>query len=731
MTLRLTLLAFSSIVLSACSAGSVGGSSNACTASCAGRSCGGDGCGGSCGSCAGSQVCSADGACSDPLPGCTPDCSGKNCGGDGCNGNCGSCTNPQVCSAGGMCNDPLPSCTPACSGKTCGDDGCGGNCGTCTSPQVCSVEGVCQDPTPGCTRACSGKNCGDDGCGGTCGGCTLPQTCSVAGVCTAPSCTPSCSGKTCGSDGCSGTCGTCISTQICSAASTCVAAPTGSVSVDATAGNRPIHPEIYGVAFASKAAMQAVGATINRFGGNTTSTYNWQIDVHNTGLDWYFENIPDGTGAPSGSVDALITAARGAGGQALITIPTLGVIPKAPRVANHPYVCSFPKTTFPTQDSFDPYDTNCGNGVKGGVKLTTTASVSFSTNTPAFQSEWVTHLTSTFGTAASGGVRFYQLDNETNLWSSTHRDAHPAPTTYDEIWKATVDYGTVIKQIDPGAVVLGYGTWGVLDLWYSALDSANKLSDQGAHGGTLLARWYMQQLATYDSQHGGKLVDCLDLHYYPQGGNGLANTASLWDPTYPDPSWINGWLGQPVRLFPRLAEWIAQDYPGMDVCVSEYSFNVGNDTDPKSAIIEADTLGIFGKYGVRLGAFWGSVVDSAGKPLPSGLGLAVYRNYDGAGGRFGDVSVSAASTITGVSAFAATRSSDGALTVLILNKDATAQTVPVTVSGFAAGAAAKVWSYQATAGATITAKPDLAVTAGAVSVSMPAYSMTLLVLPKS
>ncbi len=54
-----------------------------------------------------------------------------------------------------------------------------------------------------------------------------------------------------------------------------------------------------------------------------------------------------------------------------------------------------------------------------------------------FVTRWMAHLASRTGTAAAGGVRLWALDNEPMLWNSTHRDVHPAGTTYDELWGKT------------------------------------------------------------------------------------------------------------------------------------------------------------------------------------------------------------------------------------------------------------------------------------------------------
>ena len=58
------------------------------------------------------------------------------------------------------------------------------------------------------------------------------------------------------------------------------------VAIDPTADLHAIAPLIYGINFAS--AAQAGGARIplTRWGGNSTSRYNYQIDVTNTGSDY-------------------------------------------------------------------------------------------------------------------------------------------------------------------------------------------------------------------------------------------------------------------------------------------------------------------------------------------------------------------------------------------------------------------------------------------------------------
>ncbi len=64
------------------------------------------------------------------------------------------------------------------------------------------------------------------------------------------------------------------------------------VSVDAGSNVHAFSPLIFGVAFGDQARNAQIGYTVQRWGGNSVTRYNWQVDVHNTASDYYYENIP-------------------------------------------------------------------------------------------------------------------------------------------------------------------------------------------------------------------------------------------------------------------------------------------------------------------------------------------------------------------------------------------------------------------------------------------------------
>ena len=53
------------------------------------------------------------------------------------------------------------------------------------------------------------------------------------------------------------------------------------------------------------------------------------------------------------------------------------------------------------------------------------------------------------GDSSHGGVKTYELDNEPTLWNSTHRDVHPQPLTYDELWQKSQATASAATMQEP------------------------------------------------------------------------------------------------------------------------------------------------------------------------------------------------------------------------------------------------------------------------------------------
>ena len=223
------------------------------------------------------------------------------------------------------------------------------------------------------------------------------------------------------------------------------------------------------------------------------------------------------------------------------------------------------------------------------------------------------------------------------------------------------------------------------------------------------------------------------MHFYPQGAefsNDVStatqllrnrSTRQLWDPNYVSESWINA----PVTLIPRLQGWISSYYDaGTPVAITEY--NWGAEPYINGATTQADIYGIFGAYGLAMATRW-TTPDAS---TPTFKAMQMYRNYDGAHSGFGETSVSASAPDPDtLSAFAALREADGALTVMVISKVLSGATpLSLSLAHFAASGSAQ--AYQLTASNAITALPNRPWSGGTLTDTLPAQSITLYVLPK-
>lgn len=114
---------------------------------------------------------------------------------------------------------------------------------------------------------------------------------------------------------------------------------------------------------------------------------------------------------------------------------------------------------------------------------------------------------------------------------------------------------------------------------------------------------------------------------------------------------------------------------------------------------------------------------------PGAFAFRMYRNYDGAGHGFGDLGARAESTDRGrLAIYAAHRTTDGALTLVVINKSGEPLTAPLALSNFSPAPSAQVFRYSEANPGAIVREPDQPVTGSGFTASYPANSITLLVL---
>ena len=514
-----------------------------------------------------------------------------------------------------------------------------------------------------------------------------------------------------------------------------------SLTVNAAAARHAISPLIYGMNayrltdpdHESLKVAKAVRLTMDRWGGDGVTRYNYKLDISNHAAHWFYENIPNAnTQYPDVSeFNTQVMDDRQSGAKTMGTVPVMGWVAKSRTRAG-----SFSVAKYGPQQKTDPYWKDFGNGVKpDGTKITGNDPADTCMRVDArWTEDWVKYLVTKFGDAAHGGVAIYSLDNEPNWWDLNHRDVHPLPFTYDEVTKNGIKVARAVKAADPRAEVSGP----VIDNWYAYFYSQKDLesvkfgaqgisydfSDRISHGNLPLIEHYLKAFKAaqdVDPKH-TRLLDYLDVHTYFVAGDAgfkpagtsaqqravLDSTRVFWDPTYVDQRLRNpDNYAETIApmMIRRMKQWIAADYPGTKTAITEY--NWGGEEHISGAVAQADILGIFGREGLDLGALWGAPELSS----PAMFAFKIFRNYDDAGGEFGDTSLEATSGDQGkLAVYAAWRSADHAVTIVVVNKTFGDLRSDVVLAHLKTAKRARVFAYSSADLKQIRSLPDVSVT---------------------
>lgn len=495
------------------------------------------------------------------------------------------------------------------------------------------------------------------------------------------------------------------------------------LEIDARAQRHPISPYIYGSNVARDLAVNRL--TLVRLGGNRWTAYNWENNASNAGSDWCYQN--DGLLSSSNTrgvaVEVPVEEAHAAGAAALVTVPNVSYVSADKNGGSGPPSCSGDVRNSGAnylQTRFRQNDPTKGTP----LSLTPNTGDAF-----VYQDEFVNWLEQ-----AVPGEVLYSLDNEPDLWSATHAEVHPAAVSYAELVSRNIDYAAGIKAVAPTAKVSGpvnYGFYG-----FETLQGA---PDAGAHGN--FVEYWLDQMEAAETTHGRRLVDYLDLHWYPEAyGDGVRITGtqttagvvaarvqaprSLWDPTYVENSWIaNDYLQGPIRLLPDMNEKVAAHYPGTGLAITEWNYGGGQHIS--GALATADALGVFGRENVQLATLW----ELNGNENFTYAAFKAFRNYDGAGGEFEDTSVKATSSdVATATVYASVDSATSKMVILAINKSTTAKTAGIKITHNRSYTSADVYRVTAGGGPAPVAAPSITpVATNAFNYQMPAQSISVIV----
>ncbi len=376
-------------------------------------------------------------------------------------------------------------------------------------------------------------------------------------------------------------------------------------TINALTGNHPISPLTFGgnedygpnqntpASTGTTAGHDTIpNALYMRLGGNRLSTYNWENNADNAGADYGPYNSDfmmltwvgqpgNANQAPALGVTARYDQWRSLGKEVLATVQMMGwvaadgsgVLTAAPPNAHW-------KQVLPMKGSALSLTPNTGDGA-------------------VYMDEYVNYLVNKYGTAANGGIKYYDLDNEPGAWRDTHNLPHPNQTSYvEEVAKCT-STAEAILNVDPSAQIVGPSLWSYSDIrtlasWTTGSITGQDAPDAATYNATYtwFMNYFLAKMQAESAAYGKRLLHYFDFHYYPEAegsdgkriiyGNQADSTTqacnqarmeaprSLWDPNYIENSWLtNNGSGPAFQLLPRLQANIGSYYPGTGISVSE------------------------------------------------------------------------------------------------------------------------------------------------------------------
>jgi len=439
--------------------------------------------------------------------------------------------------------------------------------------------------------------------------------------------------------------------------------------ITADGSKKPISPYIYGT---NQLLTEEENWTAMRQGGNRLTGYNWENNASNAGTDWI--NSSDNfltwiAGIQNENEPGIVTTtfrdkSIELNAYSLITLQLAGYVARDKSGA---------VTENQTAPSLRWRSVQFEKGSQFSLQPDTS-------DTFVYIDEYVNFLVNRFGMANTPtGIKGYSLDNEPGLWISTHPRIHPLQARCVEMVQKAIGVSTAVKNVDPYLEIFGPVLYG-FNAYYDFQSAADWDSVKAGTNYQWFIDYYLDQMRLAEISSGKRLLDVLDIHWYPEarGDNRItetnANTTAdklarvqaprtLWDNNFTENSWIGQWFGAYLPLIPRLKESIDEYYPGTKLAFTEFSY--GGENDITGAIAMADVLGIFGKYDVYLGTYW--QLDSPSNYISAAY--KIYRNYDGNNSTFGDNSLpSVTSDSVSTSVYGSLNETGNEIHLVVINK---------------------------------------------------------------
>ena len=214
------------------------------------------------------------------------------------------------------------------------------------------------------------------------------------------------------------------------------------------------------------------------------------------------------------------------------------------------------------------------------------------------------------------GVKYFEIDNEFEIWAETHRDLRKEAPRADEYVGTFIKYATAMKEAQAAISraedikILGPANCSAWNGWKTE-----------ARGDSFapydcLPPYFLAACARAEKASGMRLLDVYSFHYYASfrpdygdqsrfiaGGPAamLEATQVWWNPAYRNRSDQSLPGNVAWQLAPMYRKWIADVYPGTELAVTEFNLDAASKVFYEPGVREiwqADVYGILAKYGV-------------------------------------------------------------------------------------------------------------------------------------
>jgi hypothetical protein len=336
----------------------------------------------------------------------------------------------------------------------------------------------------------------------------------------------------------------------------------------------------------------------------------------------------------------------------------------------------------------------------------------------------------------SNQFRYWGMDNEVEIWNSTHDDIDPGMfghiLTAEECVQRWAAVAKAARKFYPGIKLAGPASASPWQ-WYT-WPNESPIPYNGRN--YCWPEYLIKRLAEIQDSTGVRMMDVYDVHFYLPGNTKEViqqHFRLLWDTTYYGPNndatrWASGvydWQDPQMHemFFKRINDWCDTYFGkgnGITVGASESGMDSAVSNHPsETATWYASIIGTFADHGAAIFTPWN---------WSPGMWETVhlFARYAQA-----DRVKSTSSYDTLVSAYSSISKRNDSMTVILVNRGPSTQTADVSLSGFAPASTGTTLSLSGLTGETFVSHTQNALQKGTVSVSggkftadLPGYSIT-------